>query len=151
MAVVPEATVHPTESARPETWRRLAYRQKATVFVAEDDPEFRAALGDALAMSGVRPILFPTAQKLLRALDRHVPAAIVTDLIMPGLSGAQLLRAVRADERWRHLPVIVMTGSNDTALPLRLDAPIIYKPDTESLLQMIGTLVRGQRPRTAAA
>jgi hypothetical protein len=32
-----------------------------------------------------------------------------------------------------------MTGNNDTALPLRLDAPVVYKPDTDGLLREIVT------------
>ena len=56
---------------------------------------------------------------------------------MPGLSGPELLRVLRLDERWRRIPVVVMTANNDTALPIRLDAPVVYKPDTEGLVAMI--------------
>jgi CheY-like chemotaxis protein len=78
---------------------------------------------------------------LLGALDCEVPALIVTDLVMPGMSGAQLLRAVRDDEQWRYIPVIVMAGTHDTASPLRLDAPLVNKSDTDALLDIIRTLV----------
>ncbi len=125
---------------------RASSRASPTVFLAEDDTDLRLVLADVLADEGLRPVPFQTASSLLAALDDEVPDLIVTDLVMPGISGAQLLRAVRADERWRHIPVIVMTGTNDTALPLRLDAPIIYKPDTEALLHMIRTML-GPRPR----
>jgi len=121
-----------------------------TVFVVEDDPELRLALGEFLADAGLRPVLFPTAVMLLDALNHTVPAVIVTDLVMPGMSGAQLLRALRDDERWLRIPVIVMTGNNDTALPLRLDAPIVYKPATDALLDMIRTLVIDGPEMTAA-
>jgi CheY-like chemotaxis protein len=56
---------------------------------------------------------------------------------MPGLSGPELLRVLRLDERWRRIPVVVMTGNNDTALPIRLDVPVVYKPDTDGLVAMI--------------
>ena len=55
---------------------------------------------------------------------------IVTDVVMPGVSGGQLLAALRENARWRAVPVVVMTGNNDTALPLRLDATVVCKPDT---------------------
>jgi CheY-like chemotaxis protein len=125
-------------------------RGKPTVFLAEDDADLRLVLADVLSDEGLRAVAFPTGSKLLAALDDDVPDLIVTDLAMPGISGAQLLRAVRDDERWRHIPVIVMTGTNDTALPLRVDAPIVYKPDTETLLEMIRTVV-GPLPETATA
>jgi hypothetical protein len=35
-----------------------------------------------------------------------------------------------------------MTGNNDTALPLRLDAPVVYKPDTDGLIRAIDTVLR---------
>jgi len=115
----------------------------STVFVVDDDPELRLALGEFLADAGLRPVLFPTALMLLDALNHCVPAVIVTDLVMPVMSGAQLLRVLRDDERWARIPVIVMTGNNDTALPLRLDAPVVYKPYTDVLLDMIRTLIIG--------
>ena len=117
------------------------------VFVAEDDSDLREALEEVLTGAGFRPVLFPTASLLLDALGDDPPAVIVTDLVMPGMSGAQLLRALRTDERWRRIPVIVLTGSNDTALPLRLDAPIVYKPNTDALLETIRTAV-AQRSAT---
>ena len=107
------------------------------IFVAEDDLDLRLLLGETLTDEGFDTVLFPTAEALLRGLEHDLPTLIVTDLVMPGLSGVQLLRVVRADARWRHLPLIVMTGSNDTALPLRIDAPIVCKPDTDALIEMI--------------
>jgi CheY-like chemotaxis protein len=130
-------------------WRRADPRPQ-TVFVAEDDPDFRSALGEVLAEDGFHPVLFESAQTLLNSLDDGVPALIVTDVVMPGLSGVQLLGTLRENDRWRGIPVVVMTGSNDTALPIRLDAPIVYKPDTDGLLRVVHTLLRdstGDEPR----
>jgi len=125
-----------------QNWRGSdAGRQ--TVFIAEDDPDFRIALGDVLAEDGFDPVLFSSAQTLLSSLDDGVPALIVTDVVMPGLSGGQLLGALRGNDRWRSIPVVVMTGNNDTALPVRLDAPVVYKPDTDELLRVVHTVLRG--------
>jgi CheY-like chemotaxis protein len=123
-------------------WRRADPRPP-TVFVAEDDLDFRVVLGDVLAQDGFHPVLFSSAQTLLNSLDDGVPALIVTDVVMPGMSGVQLLGALRDNDRWRRIPVVVMTGSNDTALPIRLDAPIVYKPDTDGLLRAVHTVLRG--------
>lgn len=123
------------------SWRRPAARRQ-TVFVAEDDPDFRTALGDVLAQDGFDAVLFSSAQTLLSSLENDVPALIVTDVVMPGLSGGQLLGALRANDRWRGIPVVVMTGSNDATLPIRLDAPVVYKPDTDGLLRMVHTALR---------
>jgi FixJ family two-component response regulator len=99
------------------------------------------ALGDLLAEEGLCPVLFATVPRLLRSLDDDLPAVIVTDMAMPGTSGAELLAALRENDQWRGIPVVVMTGTNDTALPLRLDAPVVYKPDTDGLLQAIDSVL----------
>ena len=107
------------------------------VFVAEDDADFRVTLGDILTEAALRVVLFPTAEKLLGSLDRTTPAVIVTDVSMPGLSGPELLRRLRLNDRWQRIPVVVMTANNDTALPIRLNVPVVYKPDTEALVAVI--------------
>ena len=116
--------------------------RKQEVFVAEDDPDLRPAVGELLGEAGYRPVLFGTANELLAYLDRTTPAAIVTDMAMPGLSGSELVAELRKSERWRGIPVVVMTGNNDTALPLRVDAPVVYKPDIGNVVALIGTLLR---------
>lgn len=117
------------------------------VFVVEDDPDFRMALGDLLAEEGLCPVLFSTVLKLLSSLDHDLPAVIVTDMAMPDASGAELLAALRENDHWRSIPVVVMTGNNDTALPLRLGAPVVYKPDTDGLLQAIDSVLRATPKR----
>jgi len=117
------------------------------VFVAEDDADFRVALAEVLTEAGLRVVMFPTAEQLLRSLDLTIPAVIVTDVSMPGLSGPDLLRLLRLDDRWRQIPVVVMTANNDTALPIRLDAPVVYKPDTEGIVAVIQRLHAPRNPR----
>jgi CheY-like chemotaxis protein len=49
------------------------------------------------------------ADGLRRALE-NVPDVVFLDLVMPGLTGFQVLEALRGDPRTRHLPVVVMTS-----------------------------------------
>ncbi len=44
---------------------------------------------------------------------RDLPAVTLLDINMPKLSGLDVLKAIRADERTRHLPVVVLTSSNE--------------------------------------
>jgi CheY-like chemotaxis protein len=132
------------DANKSEAWRLVA-ASRPLIFVAEDDPDLRPMLGEILGDAGYRAVLFETAEKLLASLDGATPAAIVTDIAMPGLSGAGLLAKLRRNEDWRGIPVVVMTANNDTALPLRLDVPVVYKPDTDSLIPAIETLLRARR------
>jgi CheY-like chemotaxis protein len=115
---------------------------QATVFIVEDDADFASALVELIADEGFRALRFSDGLQALDGLSRETPVLIITDLAMPGMSGAQLVRALRAHERWRSIPVVVVTGGNDTALPARLDTPVIYKPDIDSLLRVLPTAAR---------
>ena len=45
--------------------------------------------------------------------DGHLPDLIMLDLKLPKISGVEVLKQLRADERTRYLPVVVMTTSNE--------------------------------------
>ena len=51
------------------------------------------------------------ALNLLRMNNRPLPSLILLDLKMPGMSGIDTLRQIRADERLRNIPVVVVTSS----------------------------------------
>jgi CheY-like chemotaxis protein len=44
---------------------------------------------------------------------RDLPAVTLLDINMPKISGLDVLKAIRADERTRHLPVVILTSSNE--------------------------------------
>ncbi|HLZ45588.1 MAG TPA: sigma-54 dependent transcriptional regulator [Gemmatimonadales bacterium] len=89
------------------------------VLVVEDDGELREFLVEVLNTAGHITTGHPTAESALRAIGEGAPAdVVVTDLIMPGMPGAELLRALRRQRP--ELNVIVMTafGSIDSAVEL---------------------------------
>jgi CheY-like chemotaxis protein len=118
------AAAPPKTSARKDGESNPPLNQETgdVIFVVDDDPDFRALLADILSDAGFRPILFNRAEGLLASLEWTIPAAIITDLVMPELSGSQLVAVLGRSERWGRIPVVVMTGNNDTSLPLRFPA-----------------------------
>src|SRR4051812_16827663 len=56
--------------------------------------------------------LFARGEYASRSVS-DIPAVILLDLNLPRLSGIEVLKAIRADERVKHVPVVVLTSSNE--------------------------------------
>lgn len=82
-----------------------------TVFIVEDDPSVRDALGLVLGLGGHAVSMFADAESFLRAYRPEWVGCALIDIRMPGLTGLELqTRLAELDSR---LPVIIMTGHGD--------------------------------------
>jgi len=106
------------------------------VAVIEDDAAARRALTRMLRAQGFRVASFSNAEELLQALPETHPACLVIDVMLPGMSGADLLDRLRADNI--QAPAIFVTGRIDAPQMLRRrglgDVPCLQKPFEPSLL-----------------
>lgn len=84
------------------------------VHIVDDDPAVRQSLAFLLASEGLPIKVYESADILLGAIAGGFGGCIVTDVRMPGTSGVDLLRRLKA--RGIDVPVIVMTGHADVAL-----------------------------------
>lgn len=87
------------------------YRMSArppVVYLVDDDAELRAMTATYLARNGVEAIALPSGDELMRRLRRMRPDLIVLDLMMPGMSGLDVCRTLRADQD--DVPVIMLTA-----------------------------------------
>jgi signal transduction histidine kinase/CheY-like chemotaxis protein len=83
------------------------------VLLVDDEPEVRSALADMLATSGHTAFQAAGGKEALAWLEAGQPVDLVlTDLGMPGMTGADVARAVRG--RWPHLRLGLMTGWDET-------------------------------------
>jgi CheY-like chemotaxis protein len=124
-----------------------------TVYVVDDDQDLRCSMGEVLEDQGMRAVLFGRAQAALESLDREgrTPALIIVDLLMPSMGGVNLVGALRADERWRGIPVVAFTGWHDTA---EVSIPVIEKPNIGALVELVDSIRRqrrGEAVETSAA
>lgn len=79
-----------------------------TVFIIDDDPSVRDALGLLLSVRGYRTALFANAEDFLSAVQANWAGCLLLDIRMPGMDGLTLQK--RLMELGCTLPVIVMTG-----------------------------------------
>ena len=85
------------------------------VLIVDDDEMWRMLARVALERAGFRCIECRGVRQALEELSREKVFCVVTDLLMPDLSGLDLCRIVRADARLADVPIIVMTSSTDEA------------------------------------
>ncbi|MEM1441156.1 MAG: response regulator [Verrucomicrobiota bacterium] len=80
------------------------------LLLVDDDKESLEAMSRVLEDSGWQTILAHDGAEALAMLEKTRPAAIVLDLIMPGMDGFEFLQKQQEDEHLKSIPVIVMTG-----------------------------------------
>ncbi|HWH00023.1 MAG TPA: response regulator [Pilimelia sp.] len=83
----------------------------AEVLVVEDDQDIRTMLATRLERAGFGVTTAPTAVDALAAVREHRPDAVLLDVQLPGMSGLEFCRRVRADEALADILVVVATAS----------------------------------------
>jgi FixJ family two-component response regulator len=115
------------------------------IAVVDDEAPVRTMLGRLLRLADYQVASFGSGEEFLDSLAKRIPACVILDIHMPGLSGFDVksrLRAQRAD-----IPVIFITASDDPSLDqLVLEASghaLLRKPfSSEQLLGVIAAALR---------
>jgi adenylate cyclase len=94
-------------------------RRIGHVLVVDDDALNRRLVTATLAREGHHTTSANDGNEALAALREDPPDVILLDIEMPGLDGIQVLERIKADETLRHLPVIMISGVEDTASVVR--------------------------------
>jgi CheY-like chemotaxis protein len=113
------------------------------ILIAEDDPDLREALGDYIASLGCKVLLAVDGVEALERLAPSVtPCVIVTDLNMPRLDGAGLVRSIRANGH-RGTPIITMSAGSQGAKPANVAAHLDKPFACADLDSTVARLCRG--------
>jgi two-component system, NtrC family, response regulator HydG len=112
-------------------------RRRARVLVVDDDLACRMLAAMLLEQAGYAPTAVATVARALDRIDHEGADLVLTDLMLPGESGLDLLLGLHA--RCSDTPVIVMTGSDDAELIAQaLDlgaATVLFKPYSSRWLE----------------
>ena len=124
------------------------------VWIVDDDRSIRWVIEKALSREGIAYNSFSSAQDALDALSGGAPEVLVSDIRMPGLSGLELLQAVK--ERHPAVPVIVMTAYSDldSAVAAFQGGAYEYLPkpfDVDQAVELIRRALDESRKEGAAA
>ena len=120
------------------------------VLVVDDMPQSLGALCSELESEGYTVLVAPDGGTALQRLELATPDAILMDARMPGLSGFETCRRIKADASWAHIPVIFMTGLSETSHVVEGFAAggvdYVVKPvRTPEVLARLATHVRNAR------
>jgi DNA-binding NtrC family response regulator len=108
------------------------------LLIAEDEPLLRVSMADALAKEGWQVDVARDGTEAAGLFGQHLHDVLLTDLVMPGMSGLDLLRRVKSLQPDTTVVIITAFGSVDDAVAAMRDgaADFIAKPFSMSQLMM---------------
>ncbi|RMG39564.1 MAG: response regulator [Candidatus Dadabacteria bacterium] len=83
------------------------------ILVVEDDKDQRQILEMVLKAAGYEVTLAEDGERGLELLNKHGADLVITDLMMPGMDGAELIKSLRSSDKFKRLPILVLTVVSD--------------------------------------
>jgi signal transduction histidine kinase/CheY-like chemotaxis protein len=128
----------------------------ARILVADDNSDLRAYLSRLLTAQGWRVRTVGDGRQALDAIHREPPDLVLTDVMMPGLDGFELVRRLRADPTTRALPVLVLSAraggeASIEGLSLGADDYVVKPFSAAELIARARAAIQRSRARTAPA
>ena len=124
---------------------------KTRILVADDDRDILDLLAFKLGKAGYEVVAVADGVAALAAIEANLPRLAILDVMMPGLSGIDVLRKLRANEATKDLDVILLTArSRDSDIDAGFvtgASDYVIKPfSPRELLHRVNTLLeRGNR------
>jgi two-component system phosphate regulon response regulator PhoB len=125
----------------------------ATILVVEDEPAIQTLIAINLKRAGHAVVTALDAECAQRLVNEALPDLILLDWMLPGMSGLELARRLRAEARTRQIPLIMLTArgeERDKVQGLETGADdYITKPfSPRELLARIQAVLRRRAPET---
>jgi CheY-like chemotaxis protein len=127
------------------------------ILLIEDSKFQRIASGRALINAGYTVIYAGDGEEGLRAARENIPDLILLDMMLPRVSGLDVLRDLKLDVLVKHIPVVVLSGlgqANEAKLLTEGAAAFVLKSEKSSennssvLLRAIEGVLSGTKART---
>lgn len=122
---------------------------RKTIVVVEDEPDTAEMFAEMMKLGGFEVVKTYGGTTALSMITRIKPVAVVLDIMMPDLSGLEVLRYIRRDPRLEHIPVVVVSARNlpediqqgmEAGASLYLSKPVSYQDLKAAIEQVTGTI-----------
>jgi len=84
-----------------------------TIYIVEDEPDIRETLAYNLSQEGFKVSEFSDAESCLDKIQKKKPDLLILDLMLPGMSGLDLCKEIRADKSLQNLAIIMLTAKGE--------------------------------------
>ena len=123
------------------------------LLVVDDDPGLREFVGVTLRLEGYRIVFAADAEELPQRIQDEQPELVIMDLVMPGRSGLEALKELRAEGC--DLPVIMLTARDEdedklAAFQAGADDYLVKPFNARELVARVAAVLRRARPATDA-
>ena len=117
-----------------------------TILIVEDEPDTAEMFAEMMRLSGYRVIKTYGGAAAMKMLGQEHPHALVLDLMMPDISGLEVLRYIRRDPTLMDIPVIIVTaksmpadvqGGLDAGATTYLTKPVSFSDLRQAVAQAI--------------
>ena len=116
--------------------------EKPFALIIEDDRDIAALFRHVLDIAGYHTEIEMPGKEAMKHLHSVQPDIVLLDLHLPGVSGVQILEQMRADERLKLVPVVVVTAYSRDAdsLPVEPDLVLLKPVNLEQLSNLVQRL-----------
>ncbi len=123
--------------------------EKKTILIIDDEPDTLTYFRTLLEDNGYITVTAENGEEGLKRLEELTPDLITLDISMPEMSGIKYYRTLRENEKWKSIPIIIVTGVSDNLrqfISTRKQVPppdgYISKPvEEKEMLDLISELV----------
>src|SRR5213082_2408601 len=128
---------------------------KAAILIVEDEEALTEVLRYNLEADGYEVATVARGDEADLLLKEHSPDLVILDWMLPGLSGIELCRRLRARPETKQLPIIMLTARGEESERVRglatgADDYIVKPFSVPELLARVGALLRRARPERVA-
>ena len=129
----------------------MAGPPRAKILVVDDEPSIRRIIQLRLEFNGYEVLTTDNGEHAFRLASTAQPDLILLDVLMPGQSGYDVCRRLKADAATRHIPVVFVTVCRQDDIPpdvgVGAEAYVAKPFEAQQLIKTVETVLAGARLR----